>query len=136
VKIHKAQKIGEYKGRLLPKEAAANKYMDRRYFIETHRLIDGEEELWYIDGSDLHRNPLGYANHADSGDKRCNAFARVREDGRVYVYAKRNIQPDEEICWEYCRGWTVEDGKRLSPLPSSRFQSDLEALARSSGEKS
>lgn len=117
IAIRKGQKIGEYRGRLLPEEAAKNKYIDKRYFIETHILVNGQEKLFYIDGSDLIRNPLGYANHADAGTKRCNARARELDNGRVYVYATRVINADEEICWEYCRGWTVEDGKRLSALP-------------------
>jgi len=54
----------------------------------------------FIDGSNLGENPMGYINHPPA-HLTANAIVRELNNGRVFVYAKRNIEPDEEILFDY-----------------------------------
>ena len=86
--------IGEYRGQLLSRKQVIDSNRDCTYMMAIRR---GQK---YIDGSDLHRNPMGYINHVPEGRKP-NVRYGERKDGRVFVYAIRNIYPGEELLANY-----------------------------------
>lgn len=78
--------ILEYKGRHVPTERA--NAIGTRYLFEI-------DSVWTVDGSSR-RNTARYINHS------CvpNAEARV-EDGKVLIFAARDIESGEEIVIDY-----------------------------------
>lgn len=108
--IKKRTAIGEYVGQLLPdfRNEQVKKHFDNGYLMQT--FIDGKR--FYIDGSDLSRNIMGFANHAnkDATERdiftghyfwRCNMICMQTKDGRCFFYARRDIKAGEELLFEY-----------------------------------
>lgn len=96
--IAKSKKIGEYRGALV---FDGDHPIDNGYMMVTHYISISEEKVCYIDGYLLEMNTMGFANHAKRGTRACNMMARELQDGRVHFYAKRDILPGEELCFEY-----------------------------------
>ena len=92
--IKKGRRIGEYKGKRLPRKQVIGTGRDCTYLMSTR---NGQV---FIDGSNLGENPMGYINHPPA-HLTANAIVRELNNGRVFVYAKRNIEPDEEILFDY-----------------------------------
>jgi uncharacterized protein len=87
--IRKRTRIAEYKGRLLTTKKA-NKIESRgnRYLYEIN-------SRWTIDGTSR-SNIARYANHS------CNPNAdSMAVKHRVFIFARRNIKPGEEITYDY-----------------------------------
>lgn len=78
--------VMEYTGERIPTGSAED--AGSRYLF----LIDDE---WTIDGP-VPENTAGFINHAC--DPNCQA---ILEDGRVLIYAKRNIRSGEELTIDY-----------------------------------
>lgn len=87
-------RLGQYRGVVLSKKFVIDSNLNCTYMMAIKR---GQK---YIDGSDLHRNPMGYINHVPEGRKPNVKFGE-RKDGRVFVYAIRNIYPGEELLADY-----------------------------------
>jgi uncharacterized protein len=87
--IKKRQRIAEYKGPLLTaKEAEKAENRGNRYLFEVN-------SRWTIDGT-TRSNIARYFNHS------CNPNADVTvQSRRVFIFAKRNIKPGEEIVYDY-----------------------------------
>ena len=87
--IKKRSRIAEYKGPLLTaKEAEKAENRGNRYLYE----INGR---WTIDGTPR-SNLARYANHS------CNPNADTTiQNRRIFIFAKRNIKPGEEIVYDY-----------------------------------
>jgi len=86
--IKKGTRVVEYTGpRISPEEA------DRRYKDESRTYLYGlEDGKTVIDGEGL----AAYVNHS------CNPNCEVDEiKGRVWLFAIRDIQPGEELVWDY-----------------------------------
>jgi SET domain-containing protein len=84
--IRKGKKIVEYTGpRILNEEVEKS---NGKYFF-------GVNKKWSIDGS-VRENMARYANHSC----RPNAEAIISR-GRVWLYSRKNIQPGEEIVYDY-----------------------------------
>ena len=85
--------IAEYTGTRIPtKEARAREQRGARYMFE----IDSR---WTIDGSPR-TNLARYANHA------CKPNAEAIDDGgRIFLRARRLIEPGEEITYHYGRSY-------------------------------
>ncbi len=87
--IRKGTRIVEYTGPLIDKDAADRLYEDRpiTYLFgigDGTQVIDGHGTAMFI-------------NHS------CDANCETEEiDGRVWVTAIRNIEPGEELCYDYC----------------------------------
>lgn len=96
--IKRGTRIGEYLG---PIVFDSDNPIDNGYLMATHYSSANESRLCYIDGSYLEANTMGFANHAKRGTRSCNMYARELDDGRVFFYAKRDIQSGEELCFEY-----------------------------------
>lgn len=96
--IKRGTRIGEYLG---PVVFDSDKPIDNGYLMATHYSSANESVPCYIDGAYLESNTMGFANHAKRGTRACNMRARELDDGRVFFYAKRDIQLGEELCFEY-----------------------------------
>jgi SET domain-containing protein len=86
--------IAEYTGHRIPTKEAREKERTRgaRYMFEIN-------SRWTIDGSPR-SNVARYVNHA------CKPNAEAIEDrGRVFLRARRRIEPDEEITYDYGRAY-------------------------------
>jgi uncharacterized protein len=90
--IERGAVIAEYTGRRIPTREARMQERERgaRYMFE----IDNR---WTIDGSPR-SNLARYANHA------CAPNAEAVDDaGRIFLRARRRIEPGEEITYDYGR---------------------------------
>jgi hypothetical protein len=94
-RIPKDTRILEYIGELIDEDEADIRYPDEDmerhhtflFAIDGGRIIDGGPVEW----------PSKYINH--SCDPNCEAIEE--DDGRVYVHAKRTIQPGTELTYDY-----------------------------------
>jgi len=93
-RIRPGQKIIEYAG-----ERIANADADRRYDDESmrrhHTFLFTLDKKTVVDGN-RQGNDSRYINH--SCDPNCEA---VIEKGKIWIYAKRNIQPGIELAYDY-----------------------------------
>ncbi len=87
--IRKGSRVAEYTGHLMTK-AEADKLYEHSPVTYLFGLGDGS---MVIDGHSM----TMFVNHS------CDANCETEEiDGHVYVVATRNIQPGEEITYDYC----------------------------------
>jgi SET domain-containing protein len=93
--IRRGTLIAEYTGRRIPTKEARMREREHgaRYMFE----IDNR---WTIDGSPR-SNVARYANHAC----RPNAEA-IDDNGRIFLRARRRIEPGEEITYDYGRSYS------------------------------
>ncbi len=84
--IHNGDFILEYTGKKVPTPYADT--LKSRYLFEI-------DEEWTIDGSPL-SNTARYINHSCEP----NTVARIK-DGRIMIYAQKNITKGEEITIDY-----------------------------------
>ena len=87
-RIRSGQRILEYTGPLLPAKEADRLY-DNKDFTYLFGVGDGK---FLIDGHGM----AAFLNH--SCDPNCETD---EEDGRVWILAARNIQPGEELVYDY-----------------------------------
>lgn len=85
--IPKGKRIIEYYGPLVPNTEVEQS--DRKYFF-------GVNKRWSIDGSSRD-NVARYINHSCQP----NAEALVSQRRRVWIFSRKNIQPGEEITYDY-----------------------------------
>jgi hypothetical protein len=91
--IARGKFIAEYWGKRIRNEEADRR--NNRYMFEI-------SSRWTIDGSDR-RNVARYINHA------CRPNAEVRiYQGRIRIYALKNIKPGDEITYHYGRPYFEE----------------------------
>lgn len=96
-RIPKGTIVLEYAGRLLTDAAAEKK--GGLYLFQI------PDQPWTIDGSSR-SNLARYVNH--SCKPNCETFA---DDKRVYIEAIRNIEPGEELTYDYGRQYMGDDIK-------------------------
>jgi len=93
-RIRAGQRIIEYTG-----EPISNKEADRRYDDESmrrhHTYLFTLDKKTCVDGNSG-GNDSRLINH--SCDPNCEA---IIEDGRIWIYARRNIQPGIELAYDY-----------------------------------
>jgi len=85
--IAKGTRIIEYFGPLVPNDEVEKR--NGKYFF-------GVNSKWSIDGSPRN-NIARYINHSCSP----NAEAIVSANRRIWIWSRRNIQPGEEITYNY-----------------------------------
>ncbi|MFA6266509.1 MAG: SET domain-containing protein [Pseudolabrys sp.] len=91
--IKKRTTIAEYRGRMLGLEAALKaEKSGNRYLYEVN-------SKWTIDGA-RHGNIARYFNH--SCNPNADTFIR---DRRVFIRTIKNIEPGDEICYDYGRDY-------------------------------
>lgn len=84
--IKKGDRIIEYVGEKITTEEANKR--GGKYLFELN-------SRWTIDGSSR-KNTARYVNHAC--DPNCEAEIR---NGKIFIFAKKNIQPGEELTYNY-----------------------------------
>jgi uncharacterized protein len=93
-RIRRGQRIIEYAGERISNDEADRRYdddgMDRH-----HTFLFTLDDDVCVDG-DRGGNDARLINH--SCDPNCEA---VIEDGRIWIYAKKNIQPGVELAYDY-----------------------------------
>jgi hypothetical protein len=91
--IPKGARIVEYRGqRISPEEADARyRNQDKADIV----LLFAVDESTVIDAA-VHGNAARFINHSCAPN--CEA---VLEDGRIFIEALRQIQPGEELCYDY-----------------------------------
>lgn len=93
-RIRSGQKIIEYAGQRI-----SNAEADRRYDDESmrrhHTFLFTLDRKTVVDGN-RQGNDSRYINH--SCDPNCEA---VIEKGKIWIYARRNIQPGVELAYDY-----------------------------------
>ena len=96
--IKKGELIGEYTGVCISEETADEAYSGTGA-IYLFMLDDGT----VIDATD-DPNPMKYINH--SCDPNCEA---IEEDGRIFVYAIKDLEEGEELHYDYQLAADEED---------------------------
>jgi uncharacterized protein len=93
--LRRGARVLEYVGERITKAESARRCEEQNWYIFS---LDGEFDL---DG-DFEWNPARYVNHSCAPN--CDAEC---EEGRVWIIARRDIQPGEEITFNY--GYDYED---------------------------
>jgi len=84
--IGKGEFIIEYKGKLLNQRQTDEKGGKYLFAINSRKTIDGTTR----------KNIARYINHS------CKPNAEVEiKKGRIMIYARKKITPEEEICYDY-----------------------------------
>jgi SET domain-containing protein len=98
--IAKGTKVLEYTGPRLKPEDCQDLYDDH----ESTYLFGMEGDKWVIDGHGM----AAFVNHS------CDPNCETDEvDGHVWIVAIRNIQPDEELTYDY----NLYDGEDVNSAP-------------------
>ena len=112
--IKKGELIGRYKGEILTPTEYANRMNNKRsslYVWAVHdypeyqyrnpnETYDSRRIIYYIDGEDLEKsNFLRYVNHPRSKKEENLEVKQI--EGGIYYYAKRDIDPHEELMVSY-----------------------------------
>ena len=106
-KIRKGTRIVEYQGKRSSwKKARRRPPSDPN--DPNHTFIFGLSDGKVIDAS-IDGNSARWINH--SCEPNCEAIEE--EDGRVFIYAKRTIRPDEELTYDYRLTIDGKVGKKL-----------------------
>jgi len=108
VPIKKGTKIIEYTGERISNDEADRRYDDSR-MKRHHTFLFTLSSRTIVDGN-VNGNEARFINH--SCDPNCEA---IIDRSRIWIYAKRNIQPGEELVYDYQYEWyddyTDEDVK-------------------------
>lgn len=91
--IPKGACVIEYIGRTLTKEETETSKSRYLFEISSRKTIDGTDR----------KNTARYINH--SCKPNCEA---VIHNGRVFIMARRNIKPDEELTYDYGKEYVEE----------------------------
>ena len=91
--IKKGKKIIEYTGARIPWEEAHRRFNDKK--AHSHTMFFGIDDTTVIDGNDG-GNEAKYINHS------CSPNCKSKNDeGRIFVYAKKNIKKGDELFYDY-----------------------------------
>jgi SET domain-containing protein len=102
-RIRPGQKIIEYKGERISNKEADGRYDDEK-MARHHTFLFTLDKKTVVDGN-RHGNDSRFINH--SCDPNCEA---VIEDGEIWIYALRNIQPGVELAYDYQYERTSDPG--------------------------
>jgi SET domain-containing protein len=93
-RIRRGQRIIEYAGERISNDEADRRYDDDRMDRHHTFLFTLDDDIC-VDGN-KHGNDARLINH--SCDPNCEA---VIEEGRIWIYARKNIQPGVELAYDY-----------------------------------
>ena len=93
-RIRPGQKIIEYAGERVSNEEADRRY-DEEHMKRHHTFLFTLDKNTVVDGA-RQGNDARLINH--SCDPNCEA---IIEKGRIWIYAKKNIQPGVELAYDY-----------------------------------
>ncbi len=91
--IRKGARIIEYVGKRMPWGQASDEFEDPN---DPHTFLFGLEDGNEVINAGVGGNESRWINH--SCDPNCEA---IEEDGRIFIYAMRNIQPGDELFYDY-----------------------------------
>lgn len=106
-RIRKGRRIIEYTGKHMPWDAASENPEDPHTFL--FGLSDGNEVI----NAAIEGNDARWINH--SCDPNCEA---IEEDDRVFIYALRDLEPGEELFYDYA----LEIDEPRSPEMVKQFE--------------
>ena len=93
-KIPKGTRIIEYKGRLITDKEADRRY-SRAHEHSPHTMLFSVDGGWVIDAT-RHGNSARWINHS------CAPNCEIEEESqRVFIEARREIRPGEELTYDY-----------------------------------
>lgn len=98
-RIRRGQRIIEYAGERITMEEGDRRYQDHK-MRRHHTFLFTLDDDTVIDGN-RQGNDARYINH--SCDPNCEA---VTVGKRIFIYAKKNIQPGVELAYDYKYEWT------------------------------
>lgn len=111
-KIPAGTRIYEYEGEVISFEEAERREEENEETGSTYIFEVGDH--FCLDGA-VGGNPSKYINHS------CNPNSRYRIIGtHVYIEALRDIQPGEEITYDYDFGWDLEHTPCQCGAPNCR----------------
>lgn len=104
--IRKGETVAQYKGRLVRRELADPRYANT--MRTGHTFLFGLNDDWDVDAN-LGGNIARWINHGCAGNSA--AFVQEHPSGdpkkdRIFIEARRRIEPGEEILYDY--GITLE----------------------------
>ncbi|MBU0690989.1 SET domain-containing protein-lysine N-methyltransferase [bacterium] len=94
-RIRKGTRLIEYRGERIPVGEADERYEDDENKTHHHTFLFSVDERTVIDAA-VNGNNARWINH--SCDPNCEA---VEEEGRIWIEAKKNIQPGQELSYNY-----------------------------------
>jgi hypothetical protein len=110
--VDQGYKIIEYKGERITHEESSLRYDDTK-MKRHHTFLFTVDDFTVIDGN-AGGNEAAFINH--SCEPNCEAIV---EKGRVWIYARRDIEAGEELFYDYWystdEGYTDDDLKRIYP---------------------
>jgi len=93
-KIPKGTRIIEYKGRLITDKEADRRY-SRAHEHSPHTMLFSVDDGWVIDAT-RYGNSARWINHS------CAPNCEIEEESRrVFIEARREIRPGEELTYDY-----------------------------------
>ena len=93
-KIPKGTRIIEYKGRLITDKESDRRY-SRAHEHSPHTMLFSVDGGWVIDAT-RHGNSARWINHS------CAPNCEIEEESqRVFIEARREIRPGEELTYDY-----------------------------------
>lgn len=98
-RIRRGQRIIEYAGERITNDEGDRRYQDEK-MKRHHTFLFTLDDNTVIDGN-RHGNDARYINH--SCDPNCEA---VTVGKKIYIYAKKNIQPGVELAYDYKYEWS------------------------------
>ena len=116
-RIRAGQKIVEYTGEKITNDEADKRY-DEDKMKRHHTFLFTLDDDYCIDG-DVPSNRAKLINH--SCDPNCEA---IIDDDRIWIYAKKNIQPGVELAYDYQYERTGDDVRALEKFYVCRCGSE------------
>ena len=108
-RIRKGTRIIEYVGERITQEQADQRYDDEA-MERHHTFLFNLDDDSVLDAGTVH-NESRYINH--SCDPNCEALI---EKGHIYIYSLRNIEPGEELVYDYAYERTEDMGPESEAL--------------------
>jgi len=103
-RIRKGQRIIEYVGERISEAESDRRYPDDTKQKRHHTFLFAVDDDTVIDAA-FGGNSSRFMNH--SCDPNCEA---IDEDGRIFIFAMKNIQPGTELAYDYQFARTPDDG--------------------------
>jgi SET domain-containing protein len=105
-RIRTGQRIIEYIGEIITEKESDRRYPDDDVNGNHHTFLFEVEKDKVIDAS-VGGNESRFLNH--SCDPNCEA---IDEDGRIFIFARKNIQPGNELFYDYAYARSPGDGPK------------------------
>lgn len=105
-RIRKGQLIIEYLGEIISQKEADRRYPEDGKVARHHTFLFEIDAKHVIDAA-ANGNDARFINH--SCQPNCDA---IDEEGRIFIYANKNIQPGGELAYDYRYARDAKDGPK------------------------